>query len=149
MCLELASLEMSLKLQEIGDMEVLQKAVMEQIRDSNFQINQLAKWAASVLKELGLKKSLERINFGSLDNELLSYIGLVQRTFSRIKSTEASFVRSSRKRHVIINLDVRPKRIIWQQRESPTKQDLMTHREKTVDLNEAIETQAPFYPVLP
>lgn len=60
MCPQLDALELTQKLQEIGHSGMLQLAVMEQLSNSNFDINQLAGWAANVLLEFGSKKDRDK-----------------------------------------------------------------------------------------
>lgn len=85
MCPQLDALELSLKLQEIGHSGMLQSDVMEQLSNSNFDLNQLVGWASKVLLELRSKKDKERRAMDELDPYFLSYIGLGRMTFARAR----------------------------------------------------------------
>lgn len=69
---QLNALDFTLKLQKIRQPGIFQMAVMELLRNSNFDLNQLMGWASKVLMELGSKKDKERKAMDGLDLELLS-----------------------------------------------------------------------------
>lgn len=74
MCLELASLEMTIKRQDYRKEEELQKNVMKMVRDSNFELSQMASWASKVLQEFFKRKNIERHGF---DGRSSSYLGSI------------------------------------------------------------------------
>lgn len=114
MCPELNSLETTFLRQDVCEVDTLRSAVMEKFRDPRFGTFQLTEWAATVLKEFGVKKDRERRAFDGLDPDLISYIGLGGLTFIKpqepaVRGESSSTQRN--KRPAIYELENGPKRL--------------------------------------
>lgn len=143
MCPELQSLDISLKLQEIESPDTLQNIVLEHFRDSILNTRQLASWAYNFLQELGARKDEVIRSFDGLDPNLLSYVGLGRRKFSRLQEDRGShpILGSNRKMPAFQDLETRPKRIPLEWGREVTAPDIFLDTKDIHNLAE-VETQS-------
>lgn len=72
MCPELDSLNITLNRQSLGNTKTLQEIVMNQFRDSKVDLDYLATWASKILKQIAVKKDLNRRRIIGLDPNFYS-----------------------------------------------------------------------------
>lgn len=140
MCPELDYLDMTMRQLEMGNRDMLQSMVMQQLRQPDFELHQLANWATSLIKGIGCNKGKEREALEGLDPEFLEFIGLGQNTFSKWKNnTEDTRVMGlSRKRGAAQYIDLHPTKVFLA-KDSPVH---LKEAEVVTDLQ--LETQENF-----
>lgn len=86
--------------------------MMERLRKTYFDMDQMAGWASKIIMELGSKNDKERRALDGLEPEFLSYIGLGRAAFSRphVEDEKDIIVGPCRKRRALLELDPEPKR---------------------------------------
>lgn len=112
MCLELTSLEITLKRQKIGSQRTLQSLVLENFQNPEFGLRHLSQLAADIFHEFGSNQNRIRRESKRLKPEWLSYIGLGSKHFIRPQGT-CELNKSeghNRKRPALTNQDFRPKK---------------------------------------
>lgn len=73
---ELAALELTIKRQDLGITKQIKKIVVDMLRDSNFELQLLAKWALGLLKAYGVRRNLGRKSFDGLSLDLHEFTRL-------------------------------------------------------------------------
>lgn len=113
MCPELDSFDMTLQQLETCHMDTLQSMVIEQFKQPDFKMQKLAKWATTLITRIGCKKGNERKALEGLDPDLLEFIGLGRKTFSKwkVNSEETKVLGLSRKKEAPQYMDLNPTKI--------------------------------------